>query len=307
MEVGERRFRVMASECQLLALDASPAILDRARERLEHLERRWSRFIPTSDITRLNTNTGRSVQVDADTIVLLDAMLAARRATGGAYDPTVLPTLVASGYATSIVDPTARTVLPPTTTGATASGVDLERVVVHRAARSITLPLGVALDPGGIGKGLAADLVVAQLLVDGAAGALVSIGGDLAVGGASPAGEGWRVVVEDPFDPNAELVTLALDVGGVCTSSTRSRRWMHDGHVTHHVIDPVTRRTATIDVVSATVVAGAGWLAEAHATEVLLAGSAGALDVLDRNGLAGAVTMADGRTILTADLLVGAL
>ena len=137
----------------------------------------------------------------------------------------------------------------------------------------MTRPAGVALDPGGIGKGLAADLVVAQLLAAGRGGALVDVGGDLACAGTAPLPGGWPVTVEHPDDvrrrPRARSRSSA---GGVATSSTRSRRWVHDGAVRHHVIDPASGAMSDTDLAAVTVIARSGWLAEAHATAAILAG-----------------------------------
>ena len=58
--------------------------------------------------------------------------------------------------------------------------------------RIVTLPAGARFDPGGIGKGLAADLVADELRSFGAAGVCVNVGGDLRVAGAAPgAGDAW--------------------------------------------------------------------------------------------------------------------
>jgi thiamine biosynthesis lipoprotein len=171
-------------------------------------------------------------------------------------------------------------------------------------APTITLPTGLAIDPGGIGKGLAADLAVAQLLASGAAGALVSIGGDIVMGGAPPpaVGDMWTVAVEHPITPAVTVCTLAMNAGGVATSSTRSRRWTHHGQQRHHVIDPARAAQSTTDLASVTVVAAAGWLAEVHATAALVAGSGGALRYLDRHGLSGVIVTEDGHASATPDL-----
>src|SRR5688500_20036364 len=58
-----------------------------AAHRLRHLERCWSRFLPDSDISRLNRACGRPVAVDPSTITLLTEMAAGARATIGAFDP----------------------------------------------------------------------------------------------------------------------------------------------------------------------------------------------------------------------------
>ena len=82
---------------------------------------------------------------------------------------------------------------------------------VNVAEATVTIPDGVAFDPGGIGKGRAADLVARRALECGATSVLVDIGGDLRLAGTPPAG-GWRVEVEDPANPVASLVTLRIIV-----------------------------------------------------------------------------------------------
>ena len=188
MAVTEHRFRVMASDAHVIAIDAPTGALTGAQQTLERIEQRWSRFLPDSDISRINLADGRPVVVDPLTLTLIATMAEAWQATHGRYDPTVLPVLVADGYRASIDDPCRVTILPASTRhlGGVAS------VTIDTDLRTVTAPAGVALDPGGIGKGLAADLVVTQLLAAGASGALVDIGGDLACAGTPPLPTGGR-------------------------------------------------------------------------------------------------------------------
>jgi len=192
------------------------------------------------------------VHVSRPTITLLRTMVEASQRTEGRYDPTVLPALMEAGYRASIEDADRVTQLAP---GPHRSCVGVGDVVIDGQAGSVRLPPEVAIDPGGIGKGLAADLVAEQLVRDGAAGALVSIGGDLATAGHAPHAHGWEVEVEDPHDPVRALAHLGMPCGGVATSSTISRRWRRDGTSTHHVIDPYTGVPSTTDLATVTVVA----------------------------------------------------
>jgi thiamine biosynthesis lipoprotein len=269
-----------------------------ARSYLEHLERCWSRFLPDSDVTRVNLATGDPVLVDAATVTLFTTMLDAWHRTGGRYDPTVLPALVAAGYGASKEDPRRMTRLPA---GAISGGC-MDDVRIDAAASSIAAPAQVAVDPGGIGKGLAADLTAARLLHGGAAGAMVSIGGDLVMVGTPPDPSGWRVAIEHPDRTRGLVGTLAVSGGGVATSSTRSRRWIAGGHERHHVIDPATNEPADTDLASVTVFARTGWLAEAHATAALLSGRAGVLDELAVHGLTGVAVDLDGNVITSPDV-----
>jgi thiamine biosynthesis lipoprotein len=130
----------------------------------------------------------------------------------------------------------------------------------------------VELDPGGIGKGLAADLTTAELLDAGAAGAMVNLGGDLRVRGVPPAGDAWSLDVEHPSDPDRTLRRLALHDGAVATSSRLRRTWVHHGRTQHHIIDPRTGAPVSNPVVAVTAVAGEGWWAEAATKAVLTTG-----------------------------------
>lgn len=298
MEVVEFRGRVMASDLHIIALDPVPGQIDDEVAHLEHLERVWSRFIPTSDISRINTMAGATIAVDDATLTLIATMLEAWRVTGGRYDPSVLPALLANGYVASRTDPTQQCVLPD---GVARVGA-VDDIHLDPDTCMVTVPPGVALDPGGIGKGLAADLAVARLLAHGARGALVGIGGDLAMAGDAPHPDGWFVAVEMADPADGILCTLAVNGGGVATSSTRSRRWTHAGRERHHLIDPSTGAPSQTDLAAVTVVARAGWEAEAHATAALLSGSAGVLGHLERHGLSGIATTDEGATLLSADL-----
>lgn len=302
----------MASELHvvIVSADASSASaeFDDVFALLTHLEDSWSRFLDDSDVSRLNCGAGRPIAVDPSTLTLATAMVEAWKLTGGRFDPSVLPVLVEAGYRSSIDDPRLVTILP--SGDVVVGGYDkphrsaLGDIVVDARAHTITLPFGLAIDPGAIGKGLAADLAVNQLLSSGAAGALVSVGGDMVMGGTPPPGAGdmWTVAVEHPISPAQTVCTLAVNCGGVATSSTRSRRWIHDGEQRHHVIDPARAAQSTTDLASVTVVAPTGWLAEVHATAALIEGSHGALRYLDEHELSGVVIHDDGRASATADL-----
>lgn len=295
--VVEHRHRVMASATHVVVVDGGPGAVTDAVDRLAELERRWSRFLVDSDISRLNRAHGRQLPVHPDTVVLVEAMVEGWVATAGRYDPTTLPRLVAAGYDASIDDPDLVTVLPDDVGAAPWQLLD---VVVDRERCLVTLPPGLTLDPGGIGKGLAADMVVDELIAGGAAGALVGIGGDLAAAGTAPSDAGWLVAVEDPFDPSATLLTLAIASGGVCTSSTRSRRWRQDGAETHHLIDPSNGGVSPTDLAAVTVAAATACAAEVRATSALLLGSDHAIRELDGLGLAGLAVTERGECLESA-------
>ncbi len=292
----ESRFRAMGTEVHVAVVGSAPALLDVAEKRIRALERRWSRFLETSEISVLNRSAGRPVIVSADTFTLVARAVFAWDATGGQFDPTVGPALAAHGYDRDFTDVVGGVTPADVSTSPAPgpAGIDLLTEL-----NAIVLPDGVTIDPGGIGKGLAADLTAQLLLARGADGALVNLGGDLRALGRAPTPDGWTITVDDPIRPGHELLRLAISEGAVATSSRLLRRWQTSGGEAHHLIDPATGRPARTDVVAVTVVAGEAWWAEARTKALFLAGPAGLDEVDDLHAV---VVTADGVRHATPDL-----
>ena len=100
-DVHVGKWRAMGSSVEVVVVGCRPELLDVAKSSIDHHERHWSRFLPDSDISRLNHAAGSTVHIDPATVVLLRAMIDGWRATTGAFDPTLLAPLVGLGYAAS--------------------------------------------------------------------------------------------------------------------------------------------------------------------------------------------------------------
>jgi len=246
-------------------------------QRVELLEQSWSRFRDTSELNRLNARAGTGpVEVSADLLTLLRHMQQAWELTDGLFDPTLLSVIKAAGYDADFATVIARDALASVQSWkAPHRSHGMVDVIIDMAASTVSLPAGVGLDPGAIGKGLAADIIAGEIMSAGAQGVLVDLGGDIVVAGQPGADEAWVIAIEDERDPdNADrepmLVTFEADGGtsAIATSSTLYRRWA--GGTRHHVIDPRTGRMAEPELVQATVWCSTGWLAEVSATAALL-------------------------------------
>src|SRR2546425_10889459 len=87
----------MGSEAHVIVV-GDPDLLRMARARIEELARRWSRFIPDSEVSRINSHRGAPYRVSADTFRLIGRAVEGWRDTGGRFDPTVLGDLIREGY-----------------------------------------------------------------------------------------------------------------------------------------------------------------------------------------------------------------
>lgn len=267
-----RRLRVMGVGATVTVVGGEAHLAESAERRLGQLERIWSRFLPHSDISRLNTAEGAWTAVSPETLVLLAWMKSANAATGTLFNPTLLPATVALGDTVSRTDPSRCTVLAAGSTACSSlADIDLDESLL--AAR---LPAEMALDPGGIAKGLAADIVTEELMAAGAAGACVNVGGDLRCSGDSGEPGGWLVEIRSGEQHDHLRWTITIREGAVATSSTLARRWNDpEGRPAHHVLDPATRRPSggrPEDLQLVSVVSALGAWCEAFTKAVLVAG-----------------------------------
>jgi FAD:protein FMN transferase len=290
---AERRFRAMGSDAHLLVVGGPTGLVDRAHRRIDDLERRWSRFRPDSEVSRLTQHAGSAVPVSSETVLLVGRSIDAWRLTGGAFDPTVLGDVLRAGYDRSFEDREEGAInVHPTLLRAGCADIEV-------TAQTVALPPGTGFDPGGIGKGLAGDLVAAEMMAAGAAGVCVGLGGDVRVTGLAPDGQGWTIAVEHPWFP-WPLTSLGVGDGAVATSTTLLRRWRVGDTINHHLIDPSTGLPSDSDLTFATVVAGEAWIAEVQAKTVLLRGSMRAFDLIDGTGIEGLAMGRGGRVLMSS-------
>lgn len=283
--------RAMSCDVEVVVVGSSTMTARDALARIDLLESRWSRFRDDSELTRLNRSAGRPVAVSDDTRRLVVSLVEAWHLTGGAFDPTLLVPLVGLGYAASRDDAAHRTSLP--SNGARRGRPDA--ILVDPVRSTVELPPGTVLDPGGLGKGLAADVVVEELLAAGATGALVEIGGDVRVAGSAPDDDAWTIAVE--LLPGGPQELVRLGAGGVATSSTRLRTWRRDAIDRHHLLDPATQEPTSGDVTAATAIAGSARWAEVLTKPAFVRGVGEAFDLMHRHGAVGLVATGAGAVV----------
>lgn len=288
-------FGVMGNTAKITVVGGSQQHLVFAQERLSQLEQMWSRFLPHSEISQLNSAQAKPVVVHRETISLVKYMIAGRRLTHGLFDPTILPALIASGYQASITNPMHITLLPD----GVKFNQSLDLITMDEQELTISLPKNVTLDPGAIGKGLAADIVATELMQQNVSGVCVNVGGDLRCIGIGDFNNEWTVGIESPIFQGEIISVVSLRDGAVATSSVRAKLWQHDGASKHHVINPNTglsRKVETKSLLQVSVLAHECVWAEVFATALLVADSGMNFSIIDENDIAAFVVRADGDT-----------
>jgi thiamine biosynthesis lipoprotein len=253
--------------------------LRRAREIAEDVHRRLTRFDPGSELCRLNADPRRLVPAAALVRRFAEAVRWAGAASGGLVDATCLPAVEAAGYRehwTPAGETDGWKVGDAGVLRGSWASVSVEGEAVRR-------PPGTRLDSGGLGKGLAADLMAAPLAA--CATWAIDCGGDLRLGGLDAHERAIEIAHPDGGPP---IHRLRLARGAVATSGVTRRAW----RAGHHLIDPRTARPADTGIVQATAVARSGLAAEVRAKTALLAGAGGAAAALPDGGV---YVTADGR------------
>ena len=290
----EHSFSRMGTTVKVFLPAGDEAMLDFVHARSWNLEALWSRFIGTSDIAMLALAGGQAVQVVTETVELVEQMLQAHFATEGFFDPTLMEALNKAGYSKSRVSDDISVL--PVAGGSSA----LSDVRIDHNTNEITLPAGMSLDPGGIGKGMAADLIARDLMDMGVQGVSISMGGDVALAGTPDDGDNWVVNIGAPNDYTEVIDTVRLRAGGVATSTLAARTWEVDGDRRHHVIDPRTRKPVSVTPIStlqACVVAGSAAWAEVFATALTVCASEDAERLVIRHNLAALLILHNGQRI----------
>jgi len=290
-----------------VVLEVTPAAAARAAERavraeLEAIDEACSRFRTDSELSRLNACAGRPTAVGPLLLEALELALRAAALTDGAVDPTVGESLRLAGYDRdwSLLAP------DPGGQPGPVPELRLRRVAGWRAVSldpesgTVLIPAGISIDLGATAKAWAADRAAAAALAAGARGALVSIGGDLAVSGEPPAG-GWPVRVTDDHRAAADAPgqTITVRDGGLATSGTTVRRWRRGDSEMHHIIDPETGAPANTPWRTASVAAASCAEANIAATAALVKG-AGAAEWLRAQRLPARLVAHDGQVLCLA-------
>lgn len=231
------RFHAMAGPCEVLidTRDAASAekLFRLAEEEARRIERKFSRYRDDNIVYRINHTDGKPVEVDEETASLLDFAAACAGLSGGKFDITsgLLRQVWRFDGSDRLPDPEAVAALLPR--------IGWSKVRWERPF--FTLPAGMEIDFGGIGKEYAVDRTAQLLSQYLQTGILINYGGDLFAVGPRVDGTLWQVGIDDPAASGKKLVAkIPLKQGGLATSGD-ARRYLLKNNIRYsHILDPQT-------------------------------------------------------------------
>lgn len=242
--VAGRTTRAFGTFCSLLV--TRPAALDAAHEILSGvlaaIDLACSRFRIDSELSALNASSGQSFAVSPVFARALAVALRAAEITDGDVDPTCGQSLISLGYDRDFDELAGDT---SDLTGSPVPAAGWQSVGFDPRDMTVRVPAGVLLDFGATAKALASDMAAEAIWAQLDCGVLVNLGGDIAIAGPSPDG-GWRIGVDDGVAKAGEQACVAVEAGGVATSSPAVRGWRRGNRNLHHIVVPTTGQPADI-------------------------------------------------------------
>ena len=264
----------------------APAAASLARRRLLEWHEQFSRFEPHSELSLFNADPRSTVPVSPVMARLIEAIVEGARLSGGLVDATLVGEIEQVGYDAHFGEdslPLGEILrrAPQRAAAAPRAHSQLSEVSLDRVAGTVTRPLGLRFDSGGIAKGLFGDILAGVLGLHESFA--IDCAGDVRLGGAGRLAR--PVQVSSPFDDSV-LHSFELAEGAAATSGIGRRSWLdHDGEPAHHLLDPSTGRPAFTGIVQATALAPSAVEAEVLAKTALLRGPQGAAATLRHGGL----------------------
>lgn len=238
------RFRAMASPCEVLVDSGERTLIEKlactAQTEALRVEHKFSRYRDDNIIHRINHSRGKPVSVDDETAALLDYANHCYQISDGLFDIT-------SGVLRRIWQFDGSDRIP--------AAEDIETIrhligwsKIRWQRPDITLPEGMEIDLGGIGKEYAVDRTARLLerLTD--TSFLINYGGDLYANKPRRDGSGWIIGVEHPDHsdtaninlPSAAVDSFELHRGGIATSGDARRFLLKNGIRYSHILNPLT-------------------------------------------------------------------
>ena len=232
-------FRAMANPCSIIiehnnTLQNSDAIKQNIyamADEVWRIEQKYSRYLNTSVLGKINDADGEEVSIDKETYQLLNVADVLWQESAGIFD-------ISSGAFRKIWNFKANKIPSPADIKETLIDVGWKRV--HFNERSVRLEPGMQIDFGGIGKEYAADKCAAMSSDSFGNSVLVNLGGDVVARGARLTSEPWVIGIEIKEGGGKVWKNVPLAQGAIATSGDVYKSIVADEKRYSHIINALT-------------------------------------------------------------------
>jgi thiamine biosynthesis lipoprotein len=237
---------------------------------VERIEICLSRFLPGSEISRVNTSAGsKSEKVSLETFYLLLKALDFSHTCPGCFDVSIGPLV-------DLWNMSRRSLIQPDDVRLrqALSLVDFRDVIMDPIQITAGLrKLGQSIDLGGIGKGFAGDRIVEIYKEFDIISGYSNLGGNVVALGTKPDGSPWRIGIQHPRQEDRLVGLVSVIDQSVVTSGDYQRCFFdNQGIRHHHILDPTNGYPADSGLISVSVVSESSLEADALSTILFIAG-----------------------------------
>ncbi len=249
--------------------------------RLAHMDSSLSVFNKASIISRINRND--DVETDSLFEIMFKTAVKVTKMSEGAFDITCGPLINEWGFG-------------PDGIGYTPTQHEIDSILQFVGFQYVELDeethhimkmdTRIQMDASAIAKGYGCDIVAELLRQNGVENYLVDIGGEVVAKGHNDKGEKWKLGITKPIDdPTGEIQEIedVIESDDICIASSGNyRRFYYDGGERRsHTVDPRNGYPVNHNVLSSTVIAPTGIMADALATACMVMGEEKALEMIE--------------------------
>jgi thiamine biosynthesis lipoprotein len=229
-------FDAMASPCEVIIETSEKTLAQqvaiKVTQEVWRIEDKYSRYDANSVCSQINNSAGDSINIDQETYLLLNFADTCYQLSEGLFDITsgVLRKIWCFDCSDNIPsNQQVSEVLP---------SIGWSKVSYNE--NSITLPKGMEIDFGGIGKEYAVDRAILLIQSLTKAPVLVNLGGDLAATSPRKNSQPWQVGVEHPGFETKKTIVVSLLQGALATSGDAKRYLIKDNIRYSHILNAKT-------------------------------------------------------------------
>lgn len=231
---------------------------------IANYEQKFSRFIPTSELSKLNNK--KELSVSEEFWLVLERSYELYLATNKIFNPLVQ--ISQFGYNSDFNELSGEIKIPEDTSYDT----DFDQVLMVKETRKVILKKDQQLDFGGILKGYLAEKISREIASNyqECTGNIVNLGGDLHTQGLDEDNKPFIFKLYNPV--TQKEISIPLTNTSLATSGLYKRQWTTSDGTMNHILTPNGRSNPEAGVISASVVNKDGAVTEAYAKVLLISG-----------------------------------
>lgn len=260
-------------ECTLYGRNSGEAKV-RIENMLDELDRLFDVTNQDSDVSKINAGAGEFVEVSEHTSYVISEAKKIGELTGRALDITIYPVVKAWGFTTG-----ENRVPGPEELSTLVKTVDVSQIETD--GNFVKIPEGFMIDLGSVAKGYASNLLRDLCKNAGVKRAIIDFGGNIVCIGSKSVGKDWHIGIQSPYEDRNVPAYVSVSDKAVVTSGLYERFFEKDGVRYGHIMDPFSGYPVDNGLVSVTIIADDGLLADSLSTAIFVGGEELAVKLRD--------------------------